>query len=267
LPWWTVGAGTCSGPAGPNGHSGCGEQFWNCADIKVLPGNGLPIATNRTTQAPASTTTTEAMATTTSTTAAATTMPPSSTCRVVNGAADFGATASKCNAVCQMLPAGHWPCGVGHACDCAALTTTTAGVSSTMQVSSTMSETMPETTRSTTMSDTVPETTISSTEAAPSTTAGTVRCFKTLGIDPNGATDANCASCTTKTIWPCNGKDWTVNPPRPICTCTASLAEASSQSLPMRKARRQTFLGTSLLQEGAMTEHSGTLAGELGDEL
>jgi len=35
--WWTA-FGGCSGPAGPNGHFGCGEQFWNCADITVVPG-------------------------------------------------------------------------------------------------------------------------------------------------------------------------------------------------------------------------------------
>lgn len=250
--WWTVGAGSCSGPAGPNGHSGCGEQFWNCADIKVLPGNGGPIITKSTTQAPAATTT-EAMSTA-APTAAATTVPPSSTCKVVNGAADFGATASRCNAACQMLPAGHWPCGVGHACDCVSMETTTGEASSTMQASSTVTETMPETTMSTTMI-------VSTTEA------GTVRCFKTLGLGSTGATDANCAACTTKTDWPCNGEDWTVNPRRPICTCTGSLAEASSQSLPVRKARRQTFLGTSLLQDGAVTEHPGASVDELGDEL
>jgi hypothetical protein len=58
-----------------------------------------------------------------------------------------------------------------------------------------------------------------------------------------------------------------VNPRRPICTCTGSLAEASSQSLPVRKARRQPFLGTSLLQDGAVTEHPGASVDELGDEL
>lgn len=42
--WWTVGAGSCNGPAGPNGHSGCGEQFWNCADITVV-GVGGPVPT------------------------------------------------------------------------------------------------------------------------------------------------------------------------------------------------------------------------------
>eukprot|EP00928_Gymnodinium_smaydae_P042881 TRINITY_DN2883_c0_g1_i1.p1 TRINITY_DN2883_c0_g1~~TRINITY_DN2883_c0_g1_i1.p1 ORF type:complete len:415 (-),score=45.92 TRINITY_DN2883_c0_g1_i1:267-1511(-) len=41
-PWWTAGAGTCSGPAGPNGHFGCGEQFWNCADITVVGGSPTP---------------------------------------------------------------------------------------------------------------------------------------------------------------------------------------------------------------------------------
>jgi len=165
LAWWTVGAGSCSGPTGPNGHSGCGEQFWNCADIKVLPGNGGPIITKSTTQAPAATTT-EAMSTA-APTAAATTVLPSSTCRVVNGAADFGATASRCNAACRMLPEGHWPCGVGHACDCVSMETTTGEASSTMPASSTVTETMPETTMSTTIF-------VSTTEA------GTVRCFKTL---------------------------------------------------------------------------------------
>lgn len=38
--WWTAGSGSCSGPAGPNGHFGCGEQFWNCADIKITAASG-----------------------------------------------------------------------------------------------------------------------------------------------------------------------------------------------------------------------------------
>jgi len=50
--WWTAFGGSCSGPAGPNGHSGCGEQFWNCADIKVLPGNGSPTPTQLPTPMP-----------------------------------------------------------------------------------------------------------------------------------------------------------------------------------------------------------------------
>jgi len=40
--WWTAFSGTCSGPAGPNGQKNCGEQFWNCADIAVLPSGGSP---------------------------------------------------------------------------------------------------------------------------------------------------------------------------------------------------------------------------------
>lgn len=41
--WWTAFGGGCSGPEGPNGHSGCGEQFWNCADISVQAGGGSPL--------------------------------------------------------------------------------------------------------------------------------------------------------------------------------------------------------------------------------
>jgi len=40
--WWTAFRGGCSGPEGSNGHFGCGEQFWNCADITVQPGGGSP---------------------------------------------------------------------------------------------------------------------------------------------------------------------------------------------------------------------------------
>lgn len=250
-PWWTVGAGSCSGPAGPNGHSGCGEQFWNCADIKVL-GNGGPITTRRTTQAPATTTT--AAVTTVAPPSATTTMPSSSACTVVNGAAEYGATSARCNAVCQLLPAGQWPCGPGHACDCTSMGTTTAVASSTPQVSSTMTETMPATTTATT-------------PTVPTGGTGSARCFKTPGLGSNGATDANCAACTTKTIWPCNGQDWTVNPPQPLCTCTGSLAEVSSHSVPGKKAGRQAFLGTSLLQDGAVTTHAGASVDELGEEL
>jgi len=53
--WWTAFGGACSGPAGPNGHSGCGEQFWNCADISVRRGAGpfpTPATTPTTTRAP-----------------------------------------------------------------------------------------------------------------------------------------------------------------------------------------------------------------------
>jgi len=50
--WWTAFGGSCSGPEGPNGHFGCGEQFWNCADIAVLPADGSP-STAAPTSAPA----------------------------------------------------------------------------------------------------------------------------------------------------------------------------------------------------------------------
>jgi hypothetical protein len=58
-----------------------------------------------------------------------------------------------------------------------------------------------------------------------------------------------------------------VNPPQPLCTCTGSLAEVSSHSVPGRKAGRQAFLGTSLLQDGAVTTHAGASVDELGEEL
>jgi len=67
--WWTAFSGACNGPAGPNGHSGCVEQFWNCADIKVLPGTGATATTSMasTTTSNAATTTTTADSSTTAT--------------------------------------------------------------------------------------------------------------------------------------------------------------------------------------------------------
>jgi len=38
--WWTVGPGACPGGCGSRLHCGCGEQFWNCADITVQGSSG-----------------------------------------------------------------------------------------------------------------------------------------------------------------------------------------------------------------------------------
>lgn len=232
--WWTTEPGSCSGPAGPNGHFGCGEQFWNCADITVLASSGgsTAAASSSTTSAAArttaSTTTTKRVASTTTTS----TMPPASNCKAVSGSEEIGATDDKCREVCLMLPAGSWPCGTGHACDCSDIATTA--------------------------------TTMTTTAAAATTAAagGTV-CTPTQGLQPNGATDANCAQCARGyKWWPCN-----TNPA--ICTCSNSLAEVSSHIFqPVAKgSKSQHFLGTSLLQDGTIVASAMPRVSEQAEEL
>lgn len=119
--WWTAFGGACSGPAGPNGHSGCGEQFWNCADISVLPGSGV-------TSAPATSSTSVAITTAAPGSTTTSTLQDSLTCMAVPGKEQYGATDTKCTVACQVLLEGQWPCGQEHLCDCAypATATTTA---------------------------------------------------------------------------------------------------------------------------------------------
>lgn len=76
--WWTVGSGSCPGGCGSRLHCGCGEQFWNCADISVRASGQGPSTTASTTATTATavgTTTTAPMtpATTSSTSTATTT--------------------------------------------------------------------------------------------------------------------------------------------------------------------------------------------------
>lgn len=183
---WGV-SGDCPGSCGGNIHCGCGEQFRNCADIKVRAADATSMLP--TSSAAPSTTTTMTSSSSTSTTT--TTLMPSSTtmttvmsststmtlCKSA-GAENFGGNDAKCARACGVLPAGAWPCGAGHICDCS------------VEGSSTQTST------------------------AFTSTAGARTCVPTPGLPPNGATASTCAQCAAGyEWWPCN-----TNPA--ICTCT-----------------------------------------------
>eukprot|EP00930_Biecheleria_cincta_P020329 TRINITY_DN1530_c0_g1_i2.p1 TRINITY_DN1530_c0_g1~~TRINITY_DN1530_c0_g1_i2.p1 ORF type:complete len:311 (-),score=54.44 TRINITY_DN1530_c0_g1_i2:233-1165(-) len=186
--WWTVGAGSCSGPAGPNGHFGCGEQFQNCADITVLPGSGGPMPMPVPVPVPAPTFVPSPMPTPTPTSTASTTAPGSPTCKAMPESSRYVATDMNCALACKALPSGQWPCGAGHMCDCsgqATTTTTRAPVMTTREQGKT--------------------------------------CRPTAGLPSNGATDSNCALCAAGyQWWPCN-----TNPAICTCT-GSSLAETGA---------------------------------------
>jgi len=84
---------------------GTGEMFRNCADIKILGSGGSGGGTTSTTAATVTSTLTTTRSTTTS----------ASRCRAA--ATAWGTTDAKCLAVCDLLPAGAWPCA-GQLCDC-----------------------------------------------------------------------------------------------------------------------------------------------------
>lgn len=141
--WWTVGAGTCSGPSGPNGHFGCGEQFWNCADIRVL-GMGSPTPTPVPTPSPSpSPTTTPSPTPTTTVAATTTTTTVATTTSDANGNPDCGNCRSQYSTPCiwtdgKCYPVGESLCRSAGAtwCGSSATSSTTAAITSTMATTS-----------------------------------------------------------------------------------------------------------------------------------
>merc|ERR1712137_1131828 len=171
--WWTAFPGDCSGPEGPNGHSGCGEQFGNCADITVLPGNGATTSTTTmasTSEVATSTTTmasTSDVGGTTSSTIASTTSvttTAASGCEICVGDAH---TCIWTDGLCYPVAEGACKSTEGTTwCGSSASTSTVAATSSTTEGSTTMISTVAVTT-STSTATTVETTTSSSDDFIP----------------------------------------------------------------------------------------------------
>eukprot|EP00929_Paragymnodinium_shiwhaense_P052441 TRINITY_DN2626_c0_g2_i2.p1 TRINITY_DN2626_c0_g2~~TRINITY_DN2626_c0_g2_i2.p1 ORF type:complete len:449 (-),score=58.89 TRINITY_DN2626_c0_g2_i2:151-1497(-) len=100
-----------------------GEEFWNCADIAVTSSGGSGTMTTATTTPAATTAATTTAATTT---AATTTQGTPEGCSARPGNI-LSATDLKCNAACQFVPVGTWPCSEQGPCVCGGSPATTAG--------------------------------------------------------------------------------------------------------------------------------------------
>lgn len=88
-PWCMKSWATCENSCCKTGGT-FGEEFWNCADIKVQAAGPVPPPT----PAPPTPKPTSA---------------PTATCRAQVGNTQ-GATDARCEEACSLLPADHWPC-------------------------------------------------------------------------------------------------------------------------------------------------------------
>jgi len=253
--WWTAGSGSCKKGCSSDSskvYCGCGEQFWNCADISVQPADGSStgVGTN------VATTTTRSMATTPSQTTTEpepepepTTMQPALVCEAREAAKQFGASDQRCTNLCktEALPEEHFAFWCqGQICDCSEQTTTSTTGESTTQAATTLSASVSSTTTSRTAA---------------------VVCKKTPGVAANWVTDARCAKCAkTPEKRICIRIDRKTK--KPVCTCSSALFQAGSQAAVVQ---RHGFLawgskhnaGSAFVQRAAVTGQGSALHVEL----